>query len=164
MSLVRWQPLHSLDSLRRRINELFESLAPLDRQSPVKDHWPFPFLSPYLDTEWVPSIELKDTETELILKAQIPGINPKDLDIQVSADSVKLAGEYREEKETKDKDLYCSEFHFGSFQRVVPMPVPVYPDQASAEFNHGVLKLTLPKVKGATPTTVNVEVKSRSRA
>lgn len=145
MSLIRWQPLKELDTLRHQMNHLFDELVRSDREFPE-----FPKLDNAL---WAPAIELKETDTNLILKAVVPGIEAKDLDVQVSEHAVSIAGEHRQEKHTEEKGYFRSELQYGQFQRTVPLPASVRHDQVQSEFKDGVLTLTLPK---AEPTRQNV--------
>ncbi|MGG6288211.1 Hsp20/alpha crystallin family protein [Leptolyngbya sp. AN03gr2] len=80
MSLIRWQPMRELDLLHQQMDRLFEGLAERD----------FPMLSMNGELKWMPAIGLQETDHEVILKAQIPGIEAKDLDVQVSPEAVML--------------------------------------------------------------------------
>jgi HSP20 family protein len=97
-------------------------------------------------TGWTPAIELKDNENEIVLRAQLPGMDAKDLDVQVTREAVSIAGEHRQEQKTEEKGFFRSEFRYGKFQRVIPLPVAVQNDQVKAAYKDGVLTLTLPKV------------------
>jgi HSP20 family protein len=137
MSLVSWQPLKELNTLRHRMNQLLDELMHTDHEnSPI---------SKLENRMWTPAIELRETDTALILKAAVPGIEAKELDIHASENAVSIAGEHREEKHTEEKGYFHSELNYGQFQRTVPLPVSVKPDQAQAECNDGLLTLTLPK-------------------
>jgi HSP20 family protein len=130
--------------LRQQIDLLFDNL--------VRDQ---PQLSLFssVDKSWIPAIELQETETELWLKAQLPGIAPSELDIQVSENAVFLSGEHRERHQTDKQGIFRSEFHYGQFKRVVPLPVPIQRERVRAEMSGGLLTLTMPK---ATPTVPNL--------
>ncbi len=136
MSLIRWQPMKELDNLRQQMNHLFDELTHSERH-----HSLFPTMT---DVDWMPTIELQKTDTDIILKAQVPGVDAKDIDIQVTSDAVLIAGEHKEEKQTEDKGSFRSEFQYGQFSRVVPLPVDVKYEQVKSEFKDGVVTLTLP--------------------
>lgn len=136
MSLMRWQPMKELDHLRQQMNHLFDELTHSDRHQNL-----FPTMT---DIDWMPTIELQQTDTDIILKAQVPGVDAKDIDIQVTSDAVLIAGEHKEEKRTEDKGIFRSEFQYGQFSRVVPLPVDVKYEQVKSEFKDGVVTLTLP--------------------
>jgi HSP20 family protein len=149
MSLVRWQPMRELDLLRREMDQLFEGLT----------DWNIPSLSMNGETTWMPEIELKETDNDVILKAQIPGMDPKDLDVQVSPEAVMIAGERRQETKTEEKGFFRSEFRYGRFSRTIPLPTEVRHDQVTSTFKDGLLTLTLPKTEGKQRKVVKVEVK-----
>lgn len=150
MSLIRWQPMKELDNLRQQMNHLFDELTHSDRH-----HSLFPTMT---DVDWMPTIELKKTDTDIILKAQVPGIDAKDIDIQVTSDAVLIAGEHQEEKQTEDKGSFRSEFQYGQFSRVIPLPVDVKYEQVKSEFKDGVVTLTLPIAEVNRRNVVKVDL------
>lgn len=156
MSLIRWQPLKELDTLRHQMNCLFDELVPIDREFAQ-----FPKLENVLRA---PAIELKETETDLILKALVPGIEAKDLDVQVSENAISIAGEHREETHVDKKGYFRSELQYGQFQRTVPLPVPVKHDQVQSEFKDGVLILTLPKAEPTRQNVTKVDLTTQAKA
>jgi HSP20 family protein len=156
MSLIRWQPLKELDTLRHQMNHLFDELMHSDRKFTQ-----FPQLE---DALWAPAIELKETETDLILKAVVPGIEAKDLDVQVSENAVSITGEHREEKHIEKKGYFHSELQYGQFQRTVPLPVSVKHDQVQSEFKEGVLTLTLPKAEPTRQSVTKIDLTTQEKA
>lgn len=129
--LVRyWQPWREIDTLRRQFDQLFDSMTPMVSES----------------TSWTPAIELQDVGNEFVLRAQLPGMDAKDLDVQVTRNAVALAGEHRQVSKTEAGEFFRSEFRYGKFQRVIPLPIEVQNDQVKAEFKDGILSLTLPKM------------------
>lgn len=156
MSLMRWQPLKELETLRHQMNHLFDELMHGEREFAQ-----FPKLGNAL---WAPAIELKETDTDLILKAVIPGIDAKELDIHVSENAVSIAGEHREEKHTEKKGYFRSELQYGQFQRTVPLPVSVKHEQVQAEFENGVLTLTLPKAESSSENVTKVDLTMQEKA
>jgi HSP20 family protein len=156
MSLVRWKPLKELDNLRHQMNRLFDEWMHGDSELNI--------LSKEFKATWGPAIELKETETDIIVKAEIPGVEAKDLDIQVSQDVVYLAGEHKEEKRSEEKGYFRSELHYGQFQRTIPLPVPIKNDLVKSEFKNGVLTLTLPKIESASRNVVKVDLTTQQKA
>ena len=129
--LVRyWQPWREIDTIRRQFDQMFDSVAGDNAM-------------------WTPAIELKDIGNEFVLRAQLPGIDAKDLDVQVTKDAVSLSGEHRQENRSEENGFFRSEFRYGKFQRVIPLPTEVQNDTVKAEFKEGILSLTLPKVEQA---------------
>lgn len=147
MSLIRWQPLREVDTLRKQMDHLFDDLLSGDLAELTNK-----------GKTWAPAVELQETDTNLVLKAEIPGMEAKDLDVEVTPESVSISGEHQEEAKTEKKGYFRSEFHYGQFQRIVPLPVTVQHDQVKAEFKQGVLTLTLPKVQVVEPKTFKVKL------
>jgi HSP20 family protein len=143
MALIRWQPFQEVETLHRQMNQMFDELMASERQSA---------------TSWQPAIELQDTEDNLVLRLEIPGVDGKDIDIHVTREAVAISGEHRFEKETQEKGFFRSEFRYGNFQRVVPLPVPIQNDQVKADFKNGVLTLTMPKVTEARRTVIKLNL------
>ncbi len=143
MVLIRWQPFQEVETLHRQMNQMFNELMASERQSA---------------TSWQPAIELQDTEDNLVLRLEIPGVDGKDIDIHVTREAVAISGEHRFEKETQEKGFFRSEFRYGNFQRVVPLPVPIQNDQVKADFKNGVLTLTMPKVTEARRTVIKLNL------
>ncbi|PSB34924.1 Hsp20/alpha crystallin family protein [Stenomitos frigidus] len=156
MSLIRWQPLKELDTLRRQMNHLFDEMIHSDREFDQ-----FPQLENAL---WAPAIELKETDKDVILKAVVPGIEAKELDVQVSENAVSITGEHREEKCTEEKGYFRSELQYGQFQRTVPLPVSVKHDQVQSEFKDGVLTLTLPKAELSHRNVTKIDLTAQQKA
>lgn len=142
MTLIRWNPAFEIDTLRRQMDQIFDEMAGLNRETQYT---------------WQPAIEIKDTETSVILRAEIPGVEGKDLDVRVTPKAVAIAGEHRYQK-TEDKGLFRTELRYGKFQRVIPLPVAVVNDQVQAEFKNGILTLTLPKVSEARNQVVKINL------
>ncbi len=162
ISFVRWQPWQEMETVRRQLDHLFEEMAPLTRDS----------LSTTVNRAVrVPAIELLATDNALILRAELPGLEAKDLDIQVTREAVSIKGIKQSpiasipdastvtsdakpdapvadnlETSVAAPHLYRSEFRYGAFHRLIELPVEVDPDQVVADFKQGILTLTLPKL------------------
>lgn len=149
MAIIRWQPWQEFDLLRRQFDDLFDELAPVNRPMQKGN-----------GHTWAPAIELKSTDDAIVLRAELPGINAENLDVQVARESVLISGEYKSETKTEDKEhqIHRSEFRYGSFHRVIPLPVAVQNDQVQADFKDGILNLTLPKVEAEKPKVVKVNL------
>lgn len=149
MAIVRWQPWQEFDVLRRQFDDLFDELVPVSRGT-LKQN----------GHSWAPAIELKSNDEAIVLRAELPGINAENLDVQVTREAVAISGEYRSETKTEDKEhqIHRSEFRYGSFQRVIPLPAAVQNDQVKAEFKDGILTLTIPRVEAEKPKVVKVNL------
>lgn len=148
MALVRWQSPFQ-ETLRRQMDQMFDEMVGVNRET---------------QTTWTPAVELKDTDENLILRAEVPGIEGKDLDIRVTREAVAISGEHRYEKKAEDKGYFRTEFRYGKFQRVVALPVAVQNDQVQAAFKDGILTLTLPKVTEARRKVVKVNLAGNTAA
>jgi HSP20 family protein len=117
-----------------------------------------------MDTPWMPAIELQETDTELWLKAQLPGIEPSEVEIQVSENAVFLSGEYRECQQQDKQGILRTEFHYGQFKRVVPLPLPIQRERVTAAMAGGLLTLTMPKATTVVPNLVKVPLTASDSA
>jgi HSP20 family protein len=143
MSLIK-----EFNNLRQQLDRLFDDL--------VREQPHLGLLSKSSETPWTPAIELQETETELLLKAQLPGIKPEELDIQVSENAVFLSGEHQEETSTNEKGVFRSEFHYGQFKRVIPLPAAIKREQVKADMVSGLLTLTMLKATPILPNLIKV--------
>lgn len=152
MTLSRWQPFRELSTIRKQMDRLFEDMLSVGNDDWMGLH--------SMGGMWTPAVEMEEKERELVLKAEIPGIDPEDLEIEVSEDRVIISGEHKEEKKTEDKDknYFRSEFHYGKFERIIPLPMAIKTDEINSDFKKGVLTLTLPKVEDAPKKSVKVKL------
>jgi HSP20 family protein len=105
---------------------------------------------------WAPSVDIYETEGELVLTAEIPGIAEKDVEIKVEDNTLTLKGERKFEKETKEENYHRIERSYGSFYRSFTLPNSVDPDKIHAEHENGVLKILMPKRQELKPRTVKI--------
>jgi HSP20 family protein len=108
---------------------------------------------------FTPRIDVVDTDKEIRVSAELPGLDEKDIDVSLTKESLTIKGEKKEEKEEKGKDYYRSERSYGSFTRTIPLPLQVEAEKVTASFKKGVLTVTLPKTKQALSDTKKVAVK-----
>jgi HSP20 family protein len=146
MTLVRWQsPFTDVDRLQRQMNRLFEDTWPSwVRESETSVH--------------APAAEMSETEDALTLKLEIPGMEAKDLDIDVSKDNVVIRGERKQEEKTEEDGMTRSEFRYGKFERVIPLPIHIDNQNVTAEYKNGILRLSLPKAEEEKNKVVKVNV------
>lgn len=141
--LVRWQPFQEIEEVRRQFDRLFRDISTIDQDA--------------AKGTWVPASELRDDGDHLTLRLAIPDIDAKDLDIQVTKDSLSVSGERRiEKKEENEKGYYWSEISYGQFRRVFALPVAIENEQVKADYSNGILTLTLPKANEVKAFKVNV--------
>jgi HSP20 family protein len=125
--------------LRHQINRVFD------------DFWGEPWLAPGRETTigFEPQIDITETEEEVKVCAELPGVEAKDVDVSMEENTLTIKGEKKYEREENEKGQYRMERSYGSFERSVLLPVEVDESKAKAEFKNGVLRLTLPKRPGA---------------
>jgi HSP20 family protein len=145
MTLVRLAPFSAIEGLHQEMNRVFDALTPSAQRG-------------FEGLAFVPAAELREQPDSIELKLDLPGLEAKDLDIQVTAKSVSISGERRAQTETQENGVTRSEFRYGRFRRVVPLPARVINDQTKAEYKDGVLTLTLPKADGDKQATFKVEL------
>lgn len=151
MAIVRFNPFREMESMQRQMNRLFDEMMSYGTagESSFDRAGGFSFN---------PAAEIEETPEAIKLKMELPGIEPKDLDVKVTAEAVAIRGERKSEIKQDDKGIHRSEFRYGSFQRVIPLPARVQNDRVQAEFNHGVLCLTLPKAEEEKNRVVTVNL------
>ncbi len=156
MALVKWQPRRNdpdpFQSLRQVVDRLFE-----DACRGVPRRWT-PTWVTASGAGFIPNVDVKETAHEYVVTVEVPGLRPEDLDVHITADTITIKGERKEEQENKRESYYYRESSVGSFQRVIPLPGPVVAEKAAAQLKDGVLTLTLPKAEPSKLTGVKVKV------
>jgi len=126
------------------MNRLFDELMPLsDRAS---------------ESHFLPAAELEETPEALLLKVELPGIDAKELDVQVTSEAVAISGERKSETHSESNGIKRSEFRYGKFQRVIPLPVRIQNTAVTADYKDGILHLTLPKAEEEKNRVVKVNL------
>ncbi|MDP5337194.1 MAG: Hsp20/alpha crystallin family protein [Nodularia sp. (in: cyanobacteria)] len=139
MALIRWEPFREMEILRRQMDQLLSEMTADERSNSD--------ISPAPRTAWVPAVELCDHGSKLLLRAEIPGVESQDLDVQVTQDAVSIAGEHHYQKSAKSHGNIRSEFRYGKFQRIITLPSKVQHQQVQADLKDGILTLSLPKLE-----------------
>nr|AQQ74898.1 hypothetical protein [uncultured bacterium] len=139
---------------RNGLDRLFERMW--------NEPWFVPSAFEPLSTAWMPPIDLAETENEITIRAEIPGVDPADINVTVDENFLTISGEKSMTKEESEKDYYFCERSFGSFSRRIELPVKVQADKITANYSDGVLSIRAPKVESAKPRRVDVKVEGRS--
>jgi HSP20 family protein len=147
MALVRWQPFPELDTLQQHMNRLFDELTATTDGGGDR-----------AGISFVPPVEMEETDDSIHLRLEIPGMEAKDLDVRVTAESVAISGERRTESQSENGGWSRTEFRYGKFERVIPLPARVENTQAQAEYQEGILNLTLPKVEDEKEKPIKVNI------
>ena len=139
----------SVKDLRREFDNFFNDF--------FGEQWWLP--EKYLGNRFSPAFDISETETELILKAELPGVDPKDVDVSLQNNVLTIKGEKTEEQEENGEHMYRMERTFGSFSRSFALPCEVREGDVSAHYKEGVLTLKLPKAESSTKKRFRIEVK-----
>lgn len=145
MALSKWEPFEGLVSLRREMDRLFENFF---------ERSPFAGAS---GSTLEPAVEMADTEKNLLVKVQVPGVSKDNLHIDITDDTLTLRGEMKEEEKAQEQRYYRREFRYGTFTRTIPLPANVQADQASAELKDGVLTITIPKGREGKARRIQIQ-------
>lgn len=108
--------------------------------------------------EWLPTLDVSETKNDYVIKAELPGIDPKDIDISLTNDLLTIKGEKKQEKEEKEENYHLIERSYGSFTRSIRLPGQVQSNKINASFKNGVLKVTLPKTEEAKKKEIKIKV------
>jgi HSP20 family protein len=108
--------------------------------------------------EWFPSLDVSETKGDLVVKAELPGIDPKDIDISLNEGVLTIKGEKRQEKEEKEEGYHLIERSYGSFTRSIRLPREIQNEKINASYKNGVLKITLPKSEEAKKKEIKIKV------
>lgn len=156
MSLKRWRPGQNLDRWDSFGTEIGNLRHEMDR---LFSH----FMTPGYDIQpgesTFPSAELQEKDESFVLKLEVPGMKPDDIEIQVTSDTVSIKGERKTEEKVEEEGMTRSEFHYGRFSRTIALPRSVKPEEVAAEYSNGILMLTMPKQDQEEHKAVKVEVK-----
>jgi HSP20 family protein len=146
MAIVRWEPFRELVSSQDKFNRLFTGMFPRffeEGEGPM--------------TTWAPAVDIVETDHDLTIKAELPGMDPKDIEARVEGGALYLKGERKFENETNKGNYHRVERSYGSFMRTFSLPTSVDAEKVAAEYKDGVLTLTLPKKEEAKPKTIKVQ-------
>ena len=144
-ALSRWEPFRGANTLQEHVNRLFSDVF---EQSPKESN---------LST-WAPAVDIAETEQELLVKADLPGVDPKDLDIRVENNVLTIRGERKFEKHVNEDNYLRVERAYGSFTRSFSLSNTVNSEAIKADYQNGVLSLSIPKREEAKPKQIKVNV------
>lgn len=153
MAMQRWEPMGELETMRRQMDRMINQ---------VLGRSPLGMLRSETMQAMMPTVEVYMTEHEVVLNAELPGIDPKDVNVEIAEDAVILSGEMKQEKEVQEDTYYSSERTFGQFRRIVPLPAPIKEQEAKATFKNGLLALRMPLAeppKKKSPRKIEIDTK-----
>jgi HSP20 family protein len=106
---------------------------------------------------WSPSVDVSESDDAITVRVELPGVDPKDIDVSVTGDALTVSGEKKEESEERREGYYYAERRFGSFRRTVPLPAPVDEEKITAEYDKGVLRIGIQKLAKTTARRIPVQ-------
>ena len=145
-SLVRWAPARDLVTLREAMDRLFEESFVQPRTGMLTQRGAGTL-----------AVDMYETDDAVVVKSAIPGVDPDDLDISITGDTLTIKGESKSEETVEEENYICRERRYGAFSRSLTVPVPIVADEAEADFEEGILTLTLPKAEEIKPKAIRVK-------
>jgi HSP20 family protein len=147
-SLVPWNQYQELTSWHRDIDDLFRRFFSGEREE-----------SDQLSvTGWMPAMEVFEREGQYVIRADVPGIDPKEVEVSVLDDALTIKGERKKSHEVKEKESYYSETAYGRFERRLALPKGIDPEKITARFENGVLEVSVALPQTATGKKVPIEI------
>lgn len=144
--IIPWQGFKELDSIKKQIDDIFD-IRP--RRHGLEPTW---------QSDFTPAVDILDKKEHIIVKAEVPGVDKKDLSISISEDELTIKGEVKREQEINEKDYYHCERTYGMFSRTLVLPTTVNKDKAKASYKDGILEITLPKSELAKPKEIKLAI------
>ena len=119
----------------------------------------YPAFEKNIESIWTPRVDVNETEKAILIDVELPGLDKKDVKVEVKDNTLTLSGERKDERKTEGTECFRIERHYGKFERSFELPENVAHEKVSAEFKDGILTLTLPKTKKALPKQIDIAVK-----
>lgn len=141
--LTRWDPFQEMLNLRRTVDRLFDNVGN-DRD------WMQP-------ATWGLAVDVVENKDDFIVKASVPGMNPDDIEVSYSDDTLTIRGEMKSDNEVKDDQYHLRERRYGSFARSISLPTRIKGDSIEASYENGVLTLRLPKAEEVKPKRIPIK-------
>jgi HSP20 family protein len=151
MAIVRWEPFRDLVSIQDRMNRLFdEAFRGGSRPGSGDEEWSL--------SSWAPAVDIFEQDGTIVLKAELPGVDPKDVDVRVENNVLTLRGERKLDNEVQKESYHRVERAYGSFSRSFTLPTVVDTEKIKADYRDGVLRVNLPKREEAKPKQISINV------
>jgi HSP20 family protein len=150
-SIVRWDPFKEMASLQDRMNRLFDDVWGRGRRGEEE----------YISGGWVPPVDVRETKDSLEITAELPGIDPKDVEVAVEGGVLTLRGTRSFEKAAEGETYHRVERAYGAFERAFTLPSNVDSERIQATYRHGVLNLSVPKREEAKPKAISIKVEGK---
>jgi HSP20 family protein len=148
MALIRWEPVRELNTIQSEMNRLFNTL--FEPSTPGNGGASL--------RRWIPAMDLVETGDHFVLRADLPGLTEKDVNIEVEDNVLTISGERKAEHEERKEGYYRVERASGSFSRSLTLPEGIEPDSVRASFDNGVLEVRVPKPEERKPRKVAISI------
>lgn len=146
MELMRWNPRRELFGLHNSINRMFDNfISPTVRSDEALSVW-----------GWNPVVDIYENEENIVITAELPGVDKKDMTVDVKGKVLTLKGERSTDNEVKEDNYYRQERCYGKFERCFTLPVEIDPEKIKADYKDGVLKIDIPKAEESKPKQVMI--------
>jgi HSP20 family protein len=146
MAVIKWDPFRDLNILQDRMNRLFEDAGRGIRRNE----------EPASTTIWSPAVDIYETEGEIVVQAELPGMDRKDISLNLENNVLTIRGDRQFKKETKEDNYHRIERSYGGFSRSFSIPTTVDEDKIRADYKDGVLRIALPKKEQARPKQIQI--------
>lgn len=152
--LIAWRPFRDLEEMRTRFDDMLGRplLPAVWRRIPT------------MEMGWAPAIDVFEKDDRFVVKAELPGMKEEDINISVVGDTLTIKGERQVESEVKDDDYYYCERSYGTFSRSLAVPFNVDTKKIEANYEDGVLEISLPKIPAVKPKKISVSAKKKTKA
>jgi len=144
-NLTRWEPMREMMSLREAMDRLFDDA--FTRPISVSG------------VSGMPAVDMFQTNDNVVVKASLPGLKADDVDITITGETLTLRGEFKQENEQKESSYHMREQRFGSFERSILLPTDVEANKAKADFENGILTITMPIAEAVKPKSITIKAK-----
>jgi HSP20 family protein len=150
MAIVRLDPFRDIWSMSDAVDRMMCTSVWTDRE--------------LLDRGWAPACDIHETNSNVIVECELPGVEAKDIDVNIEGDTLTITGERMMSSEVNDQDYHRIERSYGSFTRVLALPSEVNADKVNAAYDKGVVKITMPKLQLEKPKTKKITIKEKTTA
>lgn len=152
MALIRWEPVRELNTIQNEMNRLFNTFFDA----------PTPGNGTLAQRRWLPAMDLVETDDDLVLRADLPGLSEGDVNIEVEGNVLTISGERKAQHEEREEGYYRVERASGSFSRSLTLPEGTDPEKVRASFDRGVLEVRIPKPEQRKPRKVTISAGGES--
>ena len=146
MTIKKWDPFRNLVEISDDLDRILEH----DLNHRIRDSHPY-------SSVWIPAVDMCETENEIVVHAELPGIDKDDLSVEVEDDHLIITGERRFERGVHEENYHQIERSYGEFYRALRLPAPIDVEQIQANYNNGLLTVLLPKTESARPKTIEIK-------